>query len=104
VYNHLLPGGMLILSVPNGPRDRRRTDNPYHFQHFTDRDFKTLMQKYFSNIEYFTQAYKKGVKHYGTKILRKMKLLKKQPYFVKNYYVTPGLRNDLKTWIAVAHK
>jgi 2-polyprenyl-3-methyl-5-hydroxy-6-metoxy-1,4-benzoquinol methylase len=104
VYNHLLPSGMLILSVPNGPRDEARTDNPHHLHHFTDASLKNLIHKYFSQAEFFSQAYKKDFKHYGTKFLRKIKLLKKQPYFVNNYFLVSGLDENLKTWIVIAHK
>lgn len=104
IYKHILPAGMLILSVPNGPRDEKRTDNPHHLHYFSDSDLKNLVQKYFPKAEYFSQAYKKGFKHYGTKLLRKMKLLKKQPYFVDNYFFKPGLCHTLKTWVVIAHK
>jgi len=104
IYEHLRAGGMLILSVPNGPRDQGKTDNPCHLHHFTDADFKSIIETHFSVVEYFSQAYKKGIKHYGTKLLRKAKLLKKQPYFTDNYFLKPGLDSKLKTWIAIAKK
>jgi len=104
IYNHLLPGGMLFLSVPNGPRDKKRTNNPHHLHHFSDADLKSLVEKYFSKAEYFSQAYKRDIKHYTTKLLRKMGLLKKQPYFVDNYFLTPTLCRNLKTWVVIAYK
>jgi 2-polyprenyl-3-methyl-5-hydroxy-6-metoxy-1,4-benzoquinol methylase len=104
IHEHLLPGGTLILSVPNGPRDEDKTNNPYHIHHFTDTDLKDLFEKYFSETEYFSQDYKKDIKHYGSKFLKKIKLLKKQPYFVNNFYLLPGLDHKLKTWIVFARK
>jgi len=104
IYDHLAPGGTLILSVPNGPRDKKKTNNPYHIHHFTDADLKKLFGKYFSKTEYFSQDYKKDLKHYGSKILKKLKLLKKQPYFVDKFFLLPGLSCNLKTWIVFAHK
>lgn len=104
VYSHLLPSGVLVLSVSNGPRDRKKTNNPYHLQHFSDAELKALIQKCFTKAEFFSQAYKKDIKHYGSKFLRKIKLLKKQPYFVGNYFLVPGLCNHLKTWVVIAHK
>ena len=104
VYDHLSLSGVLFLSVPNGPRDKGKTDNPHHLHHFTVADLKALIQNYFSNAEFFSQAYKKDFKHYGTKFLRKIKLLKKQPYFVNNYFLNPGLCENIKTWVVIAHK
>jgi len=104
IYEHLAPDGILILSVPNGPRDKQKTNNPYHTHHFTDTDLKKLFGKYFSKTEYFSQDYKKDFKHYGSKFLKKLKLLKKQPYFVDNFFLLPGLSHNLKTWIVFAHK
>jgi len=104
VYDHLSSSGTLLLSVPNGPRDERRTDNPHHLHHFTDTSLKDIIHKYFSQAEFLSQAYKKDFKHYGTKFLRKIKLLKKQPYFVNNYFLIPGLWEDLKTWVVIARK
>ena len=104
IHEHLMPGGVLVLSVPNGPRDKRKTDNPHHLHHFRDSDLKGLIEKYFSNVKYFSQAYRKDIKHYGTKLLRKVKLLRKQPYFVNNYFLLPGFSHNLKTWVVIAHK
>jgi 2-polyprenyl-3-methyl-5-hydroxy-6-metoxy-1,4-benzoquinol methylase len=104
VYDHLLPSGVLFLSVPNGPRDKSRTDNPYHLHHFTDVGLKALIREYFSQMEFFSQKYKKDFKHYGTKFLRKTGLLNKQPYFINNYFLVSGLREDLKTWLVIARK
>ena len=104
IYEHLSPGGILILSVPNGPRDKNKTNNPYHIHHFTDTDLKRLFGKYFPEIEYFSQGYKKDLKHYSSKFLKKMKFLKRQPYFVNNFYLLPGLSHKLKTWIVFARK
>ncbi len=104
IYEHLSPGGTLILSVPNGPRDKEKTNNPYHLHHFTEDDLKRLFGKYFSKTEYFSQDYKKDFKHYGGKLLRKLKLLNKQPYFVGKYFLAPGFNKKLKTWIVFARK
>jgi len=104
VYNHLADLGVLVLSVPNGPRDKKRTDNPYHLQHFSDTELKAVINKYFARAEFFSQAYRKGLKHYATKALRKTKLLSKQPWFVDNYFLEPGLCESAKTWVVIAYK
>lgn len=104
VSKHLKADGMLVMSVPNGPRDQKRTDNPHHLHHFTDSELRNIVEDCFSGVEYFSQDYRKNYKHYGTKILRKIGVLKKQTYFLKNYFFAPGLRMDLKTWLLVAHK
>jgi SAM-dependent methyltransferase len=57
---------------------------------------KNMVQKYFPKAEYFSQACKKEIKHYGAKALRKLKLLKKQPYFTSNYFLLPVL-SSMKT-------
>lgn len=104
VCGHLADDGVVILSVPNGPRDKRKTDNPHHLHHFTESNLKSLIGKFFSKAEYFSQGYKKNFAHYSSKILRKLRVLKKQPYFVDNFYLEPHLREDRKTWIVIASK
>lgn len=104
IYDHLEPDGVLVLSVPNGPRDKMKTDNPNHLHHFTKQQLEELFGKVFPKFEFFTQTYKKDFRHYMAKWMRKLKLLKKQPMFVDNYYLAPGLNDKLKTWVVIARK
>jgi 2-polyprenyl-3-methyl-5-hydroxy-6-metoxy-1,4-benzoquinol methylase len=103
-YERLKPSGKLILSVPNGPRDKAKTVNPYHLHHFTQEHLKELFSKNFSTVRYFSQEYRKGFFHYGTKLLHKLGGLKKQPHFVSSYYLKPGLDENCKTWVVIADK
>lgn len=104
LYDHLLPGGRLVLSVPNGPRDLMKTDNPHHIHHFSASDLEALISGCFAGADYYSQAYRKDFRHYGTKFLRKAKVLKKQPYFVGNFFFKAGLSDDVKTWLLTATK
>lgn len=104
VHEHLLPGGVVIISVPNGPRDLKRTNNPYHLHHFDRGDLERLIGTTFADVEYFSQAYHKDMKHYAAKCLRKIRMLKKQPYFVRNYFLKPGMQSESKTWLMIARK
>ena len=101
---HLAPGGKLFLSVPNGPRDEKRANNPYHLHHFTEIMLKELINKYFVEPQFYSQAYKKNWKHYTAKCLRKCRLTKKQRYFPGNYFLSEGLNPQLKTWFVTAKK
>lgn len=104
VNEHLLPGGTLILSVPNGHIDlKNHSNNNNHLQYFSDTDLKKLMESRFSSVEYLTQIYRKNLKHYAKKWLRKTPV---QSGFrlVENFNFVPGLLPDKKTWLAVAHK
>ena len=104
LVSHLKPTGVLFLSVPNGPRDKKKTDNPYHLHHFTENDLKELIRKHFTEPRFYSQAYKKNFKHYGAKWFRKLHLVKKQMYFPENYYLSKGLDTELKTWFVIAKK
>lgn len=104
LYERLKPSGRLILSIPNGPRDKAKTVNPFHLHHFTPDDLKKLFSSNFSNAQYFSWAYKKGGFHYGTKLLRKFGIFKKQPYLVSGYCLKPGLNENCKTWFVLADK
>ena len=102
--SHLQSGGTLIFSVPNGPRDKQKTDNPYHLHYFKGDQLRKLIGEHFSDVKCYSQAYKKNLKHYLCKFLRKMKVLPKQLYFVDNYYLSDGFDEKLKTWIVIAKK
>lgn len=100
VNKHLLPGGTLLLSVPNGPLDlKRHSDNYNHLQHFSDTQFKNLLNSRFSRVDYLSQVYTKNLRHYLLKLV-KMKSIR----LVSNYGLVPGLLSNVKTWLAVAHK
>lgn len=101
---HLAKDGQLFMSVPNGPRDKKKTDNPYHIHYFDKKDFENLIAEYFDDPQYYSQAYRKNWKHYGVKMLRKLGLVKKQKYFLGNYYMVKGLDPKCKTWFVVAQK
>ena len=101
---HLAPGGKLFLSVPNGPRDEKRANNPHHLHHFNEITLKELVGKYFAEAQFYSQAYKKNWKHYAAKCLRKCRLTKKQRYFPENYFLLEGLDSQLKTWFVTAEK
>ncbi len=104
LYDHLEPGGILVLSVPNGPRDEQKTDNPHHLHYFDQISLQELIGKCFSDFQCYSQAYKKNFKHYACKLLRKIKVLGKQLYFVDNYYLADGFDKKLKTWVVIARK
>ena len=101
---HLSDKGTLFMSVPNGPRDKNKTDNPYHLHHFSAEEFQDLINKYFAEPQFYSQAYKKNLKHYTAKFLNKTGLAKKQRYFLNNYYLSEGLDSNLKTWFVIAKK
>ena len=104
LVTHLAPGGKLFLSVPNGPRDEKRANNPHHLHHFTEIMLKELVGRYFAKPQFYGQAYKKNWKHYTAKCLRKCRLVKKQRYFPENYFLSEGLDPQLKTWFVIAEK
>jgi len=50
----LLPGGVAIISTPNGESIRRQViNNPYHIKEYTYIELKTLLENYFDNIALF---------------------------------------------------
>jgi len=104
LHAHLSENGILLMSIPNGPRDKKRTDNPHHLHHFSAEDFQNLINKYFANAQFYSQSYSKNLKHYTAKCLHKLRLAKKQIYFLNNYYLSKGLDKNLKTWFVIAKK
>lgn len=104
IDTHLAIEGTLFMSVPNGPRDKKKTDNPYHLHHFDEDEFKKMIRKYFDNAQYYSQSYRKNWKHYGAKLLRKLGLVKKQKYYSENYYLAKELDPECKTWFVIARK
>jgi 2-polyprenyl-3-methyl-5-hydroxy-6-metoxy-1,4-benzoquinol methylase len=102
INEHLIPGGLLILSVPNGPRDRAKVSNPFHLHCFTEEQLRGLLEAFFSPIQYFSQVYRKDWRHYSGRPFRK--LLRHHPRRLGNYVFTPGLQSDARTWVAIAVK
>jgi|TARA_B100000953_G_scaffold225197_1_gene186755 SAM-dependent methyltransferase len=47
--------GIFIVSTPN--KETYPSGNPYHFNEFTELEFKTFLGKYFSNVTIFYQYY-----------------------------------------------
>ena len=101
---HLSLHGKLFMSVPNGPRDKKKTDNPYHLHHFDVKDFENLVGDFFDDPQYYSQVYRKNWKHYAAKMQRKLGLVKNQKYFLENYHMAKGLDLECKTWFVVARK
>jgi 2-polyprenyl-3-methyl-5-hydroxy-6-metoxy-1,4-benzoquinol methylase len=102
IHEHLVPGGTLILSVPNGPRDRAKRLNPFHLHAFTPDDLRDLLEARFSPVHYFSQVYTKDWRHHLARSLRK--LMCYHSHRVDNYTFEPGLRSDVQTWLMVAVK
>jgi 2-polyprenyl-3-methyl-5-hydroxy-6-metoxy-1,4-benzoquinol methylase len=102
VKGHLANDGVLYMSVPNGPRDKSKTDNPYHLHYFTEADLKVLIGEFFGEVSFYSQCYRKNWRHYGAKFLRKAGIVNRQRYFAGNYYLREGLNESVKTWFIIA--
>ena len=99
ITDHLSAEGTLVMSIPNGPKDRLR-NNPYHLHYFTQDDFAALLKPWFSSMEFFSEAYVRDLRHYLTKPLRKLR--KADSHRVDNYVFEAGLKEDAKRWLAIA--
>ena len=52
----LVPGGLLIMSTPDTvPYKVREPINPYHVKELTTQEFQQLIQRHFTNSEFFSQ-------------------------------------------------
>ena len=52
----LVPGGLLIMSTPDTvPYKVREPINPYHVKELTTQEFEQLIQRYFTNSEFYSQ-------------------------------------------------
>jgi 2-polyprenyl-3-methyl-5-hydroxy-6-metoxy-1,4-benzoquinol methylase len=102
IHEHVVPGGTLILSVPNGPRDQAGRPNPFHLHAFTSDWLHRLLESHFSPVEYFSQVYRKDWRHYLARRFRK--LMRYHSHRVDNYTFEPGLHPDVQTWLAIAVK
>lgn len=103
VYNHLLPGGTLILSVPNGPRDSRENNNPYHLNYFSELELKNLIAGHFQEFSCYSQIYKRNFRHHLMKLLKMFKVVRTYR-LLDNYCLTSGLDATARTWVVVATK
>ncbi|MCP4453908.1 MAG: class I SAM-dependent methyltransferase [Planctomycetes bacterium] len=101
ISDHLATDGLMVMSIPNGPKDRAR-NNPFHLHYFTQEQFVALLKPHFSSVTCFSQAYVKDLRHYLTKPLRK--LCKSDSHRAENYEFVSGLREDAKNWLVVARK
>lgn len=101
IVDHLVPGGQLVMSVPNGPLDRLR-NNPFHLHHFTAEEFRGLIEPLFDQVHYYSQTYQKDLTHYATKPLRKLK--GHDSHRAANYAFESDLRGDAKNWLVLATK
>ncbi len=102
IHEHLVPGGTLILSVPNGPRDQGGKSNPFHLHAFTSDDLHDLLEAWFSPVQYFSQVYTKDWRHYLARRFRK--LMRYHSHRADNYTFEPGLDPDVQTWLMIAVK
>lgn len=93
----LAPGGMVIISVPNGDKEvRDRAEKPYHKRHFAAGQFIALLETRFSRMELFSQVYHRGLAHYWRR------LTGDRSHPATAYRFQPGLSDSAKTWLAVA--
>ncbi len=96
--NHLKDSGKLIISVPNGPKDfEAHGKKGKHIQFFSEKDLKNLLEPHFKEVKYFSQVYRKNLKHHLKKIIRN-----KSVRVPENFDFVEGLNKDVKTWLAVA--
>ena len=47
--------GVLVLSTPRADETTESPDNPHHFVEYSRRDFETLLERYFDDVELFGQ-------------------------------------------------
>ncbi len=100
IHDHLDPGGILIMSVPNGPRDQRHHSNPHHQHHFTSEQFQTLIGASFQEPRYLSQYYQKDLYHY---LARPWRILRGYHHqMAHSFRFRTGLQDDIKTWVVVA--
>ncbi len=104
IFDRLKPGGKLFMSLPNGPRDKAKRDNPHHLQHFADDQITSLITRYFKNAKFYTLLYKHNLRHYINKWHRRLMLQKTGRDLVENYYLKPGLDTNAKMWFITASK
>jgi 2-polyprenyl-3-methyl-5-hydroxy-6-metoxy-1,4-benzoquinol methylase len=90
--------GTALVSVPNGTRElRRASDKPYHQVHFSAADFRGIIERRFERVEFRSQVIHKGPGYY----LRK--LTGGGRHHARDYGFAPGLDEEAKTWLAIAH-
>ncbi len=93
---HLAPGGLAIISIPNGSKELRDGDwEPSHHVHFSAEDFPRLVAASFGHAEYYSEILHRGLRHY----LRK--LCGGGRHHADDYRFLPGLDERAKTWVAL---
>ncbi len=101
VRERLKAGGQVLLSVPNGVLDaEHHPEDDRHVQHFTQESLRSLIVRHFTQADYFSQIYRKDIRHYAAKVLRHWRSTRR----VANYAFVPHLRASARTWLVVAQK
>jgi 2-polyprenyl-3-methyl-5-hydroxy-6-metoxy-1,4-benzoquinol methylase len=100
VRERLRPNGRALLSVPNGALDvEHHPENDRHVQHFTEDSLRSLIARHFAGADYFSQVYRKNLRHYVSKMLRRGRSTR----LVSNFVLVPGLEAGARTWFVIAH-
>lgn len=98
VVSHLKPEGQFILSVPNGPRDyQRQGSEGKHIQFFEKTSLRQLLDSRFQDVEFYSQTYRKNIKHFLQKCLKRTSIR-----LPENYIFLKGLHDEPATWLGIA--
>jgi 2-polyprenyl-3-methyl-5-hydroxy-6-metoxy-1,4-benzoquinol methylase len=93
---HLTPGGLAIISIPNGSKELRDGDwEPSHHVHFSAEDFRRLVAGSFGQAEFYSEFLQRGLRHYLRKICGGGR------HHADDYRFVPGLDERAKTWVAI---
>lgn len=96
---HLAPGGLVIISIPNGTKELREGNwEPLHQVHFSSDDFRRLIAANFRLAECYSQVMHCGLRHYLRKICGGGR------HHADDYRFVPGLDERAKTWVAMCSK
>lgn len=87
LYDHIVPGGVLLLSTPNGLKSQffgKSLYNPYHTKEYKKDEIKSLLSGYFSKVD--IKGYKMVNKVYiKTSSEISNRLLQKPIYFLGHF-------------------
>ena len=96
---HLVPGGLAIISIPNGTKELHDGDwESTHHVHFTADDFRHLVAANFGLAECYSEFLHRGLGHYLRKAFGGGK------HHADDYRFVPGLDERAKTWLAFASR